>query len=440
MRKGIMALEAYDQQGTDPNDPLSVTHLEEADDITLEEASNILGDARVVAGEIGRDLSEAERVIQISDCLEDLALVAAEIQKATKGETLLIELVGQVAAAGTEVEPSDVVPSMESFEGASIATEGIMDTAARVWAAIQNFIQKIWAKIRDFWRVNVVTTKYKKTLKDLQQMVKDAGAPHGEKRTFAVTGASNGLMAQMHQEQVWSHLDHALQHFLMVDTVVFKDYANGILKMGDEIAKGIDEFDPKQPEVSADRLRDKLTNLHLKVTHEITSQGFIGNGSLRYQEHARVVGEDASISLERIRLSGLKYTKGATPKQIANHGDRLNGVPMGTVPEMTSVLKYAEKLLDLLEEFYSSKVDDFYKASNECRKASEKAAKEMSKLDKAEFGGRSMSYYRAMLNFNSAFATWTNEPFIPMYEHTLRVVNSLFLVVRGSLTCYQGKK
>lgn len=439
MRKGIMALEAYDQQGTDPNDPLSVTHLEEADDITLEEASNILGDARVVAGEIGRDLSEAERVIQISDCLEDLALVAAEIEKATKGETLLIELVGQVAAAGTEVEPNEVVPSMESFEGMSIATEGIVDTAKRVWAAIQNFIQKVWAKIRDFWRVNVVTTKYQKTLKELQQMVKDAGAPHGEKRTFNVTGASGGLMAQMHQEQVWSHLDNALKHFVRVDEVVFKDYAAGILKMGEEISKAIDEFDPRLPEASADRLRDKLTNMHLKITHEVTSQGFIGNGSLRYQEHARVVGEDASISLERIRLSGLKYTKGATPKQLANHGDRLNGVPAGTVPEMTTVLKYAEKLLDLLEHFYSSKVDDFYKTSDKCRKASEKANKEMAKLDKAEFGERTMNYYRAMLNFNSAFASWTNEPFIPMYEHTLRVVNSLFLVVRGSLTCYQGK-
>ncbi len=439
MRKGLFALEAYDQAGTNPDDPLSVAHMEADNFITLEEASIILGDARVVAGEIGRDLSEAERVTQISDCLEDLALVAKEIKQATGSETMLIELVGQVAAAGTEVEPDKLVPSMEQYLGLSIATEGIVETAKRIWAAIQNFIQRVWNKIRDFFRVNVVTTKYQTTLKELQAMVKAAGAPHASKTTFNISGVANGLMPQMHQAQVWSHLANELTRFEHIDALVFKDYATGILKMGEEVKTAISEFDPQTPQASTEQLRDNLSATHLSVTHELTSQGFIGNGSLRYQQHQRIVGEDASISLERIRLSGLKYTKGATPKSIEHGRDKLDGVPAGSVAEMTAVLKSAEKLLGILESFYTDKVKEFYKTADECKKASEKANQAMNKLDRAEFGEKSIGYYRSLLNFNTAFASWTNEPFIPMYEHTLRVVSSLFLLVRGSMSCYTGK-
>jgi hypothetical protein len=435
MRK-FFAQEAYDNAGTNVNDPLSVAHADEGEEITLEEASIILGDSRVLAGEIGRDLSESERVTQISDALEDLALVARDIRQATPQETMLIELVGQAASAGHgDVSPDELIPSMESYVGLSVATEGIVDTARRIWEAIQNFIVRVWNKIRDFFRATVVTGKYKKTLTELKEMVKNAGQAHESKTTFNVSGAAHGLMPDMHSGQVWSHLNAELERMVSIDKVVFKDYASSVLKMGGEIAKAINDFDPKVPERAANELKDKLGALHLDVAPDVTAHGFIGSGTLRFQKHERVVGEPVEVALERLRLTGLKYQKGDAPK--GNHN--LEGMPAGSVPEMTEALAAAEKMLETLEVFYGQYVTQFYKAADECRTASNKASKAMGELDKAEFGNKSIGYYRSMLNFNTAFANWTHEPFIPMYQHTLRVVSSLFILVRGSLSCYKGK-
>jgi hypothetical protein len=328
---------------------------------------------------------------------------------------------------------------MESFIGMNIATEGIIETARRIWEAIQNFVVRIWKKIRDFYRTEMVVKKYKKTVADLKAAVKNAGALHESKHTFNISGASHGLMPQMHSAQVWSHLQHELNHFIRVDTDVFKDYAGAVLKMGGEIAKAIGEFDAKTPEKAATELRDKLAALHIRVAPEVTTSGFIGNGSLRYQNHERVMGESVDVALERIRLSGLKYTKGETPKSVSTGKDILDGVPAGNIHEMTDVLNAADKLLDILNAFYGQYINQFYKTSDACRAASNKASRAMIELDRAEFGNKSIGYYRSMLNFNTAFANWTNEPFIPMYQHTLRVVSSLFLLVRGSLSCYRSK-
>jgi hypothetical protein len=430
--------EAYDESGTNPNDPLSVAHVDEGEDISLEEASIILGDARVLAGEIGRDLNESERVIQISDALEDLALVAKDIKAATPAETFLIELVGQTATAGTEVLPEQVIPSMESYIGIAIATEGIVDTARRIWEAILNFIRKIWSKIRDFYRTTVVTKKYKSTLLELRAMVRSVGEAHELKKTFNVTGATHGLIPQMYSANVWESLRAEMTHFVKVDDFIFKDYASAVLKSGAEITKGITEFDPKIPEKAAEDLKDKLAGVMIDVPQEYTSKGFIGSGHLRFQKHERVHGESPDVALERIRLSGLKYTKGEVPRTIEKGDDVLQGVPAGSVPEMESLLDQAEEALEVLLTFYSQYVNQFYKTAEECQEASVKASKEMELLDQAEFGNKSVGYYRSMLNFNSAFANWTYEPFVPMYHHTLRVVNSIFILVRGSLSCYKS--
>jgi hypothetical protein len=432
------AQEAYDEQGTDSKDPASVAHADEGEVISLEEASIILGDARVLAGEIGRDLSESERVIQISDALEDLAVVARDIKAATPAEAFLIELVGQTATAGTEVLPEEVIPAMESFIGMSIATEGIIETARRIWEAILNFIKKIWSKIRDFYRVTVVTKKYKATLLELRQAVRAVGEAHELKKTFNVTGATHGLIPQMYSSNVWEHLNTEMTHFVKLDDFVFKDYATAVLKSGAAITEAISQFDPKIPEKSADDLKDKLTGVLIDVPSEYTANGFIGSGHLRFQKHERVHGESADVALERIRLSGLKFTKGDVPKTVERGQDVLQGIPAGTEMEMEQLLDHADACLEVLTSFYAQYVNQFYKTADDCQDASVKASKEMELLDKAEFGDKSVGYYRSMLNFNSAFANWTYEPFVPMYHHTLRVVNSIFILVRGSLSCYKN--
>jgi hypothetical protein len=439
MRIGLLAQEAYDEAGTNDNDPLSVAHLEAGNLITLEDAALILADSAETAASIRRDLHESERLIQVTDALESLQEVLRGITNATPAELRLAEIAGQLVVAGSEVEPCRIVPALESADQLNIATEGLVDTIKRIWQSILAWTQRVWAKITSFYRSSVVVSKYKKMVDDLKAEVKKAGDAHDEKKTFNISGASSGLMIDISTPASWDHLNEELKRFLTIDQEVFKNYASNVLERGGEIVKAINDFDPKIPAKSADALKERLLGMRSKEGGEGLTKPFLGNGKLELQAYDKVGGEDATVALERLRLSGLKYVKAATAATIEKGKDELHGVPAATIAQMEGLLDSAAELLEVVDAFYSRMTEQFDKTAKELQAASNKATQAMEQLDKAEFGEKSVDYYRTLLNFNKAFADWSSEPFIPLYQHTLRVVNSLAALTRGSLTCYKVK-
>jgi hypothetical protein len=439
MRIGLLAQEAYDEAGTNDNDPLSVTHLEAGNLITLEEAALVLADSAETAASLRRDLQEQERLIQLSDALESLREVMGQITEATPQHLRFFEIAGQLVVAGSEVEADRIIPAMESQADLVIATEGLVDTVKRIWQSILAFVQRAWAKITAFYRSSVVVSKYKKMIDDLKAEVKKAGDAHDEKKTFNISGAAHGLMLDMTTPKGWDELNKELKRLAHIDDIVFKTYATSVLERGGEIVKAINEFDPKTPAKSADYLKGKLLGMHSTGSEAGITDPFLGNGKLELQTYDKLEGEDSGVALERLRLSGLKYQKAATAKTIESGKDVMDGIPAASIPEMEGILDQAGELLEYLDVFYSRMSEQFDKTAKELQAASNKATQAMEKLDKAEFGDKSVEYYRTLLNFNKAFADWATEPFIPMYQHTLRVVNSLAALVRGSLTCYKVK-
>jgi hypothetical protein len=435
MRQGLLAQRAAPQQ-----DPVSVTHP--ADTITLEQAALIMGDKAELIGSIRRDLAESERLIQLSDALESIADVARSIQNATPNELRLLELCGQLAVAGSDVEPDRIVPSLESFLEGEIALEavdGMVSTAKKIWEAVLMFVRRVWEKIRNFWSSGVTISKYKKTITDLKAELQRAGDAHPEKPTFAVSGVSHGLMLDMSTTGSWEHLLEELKRLETVDDAIFNDYSKWVLERGAETARALRDFDPKTPEKSAGALKDRLIGMHLPEYGDVTTKAFLGGGKIENQAYDKMGGEDPAIALERLRLSGLKYKKVEVASTIEHGKDELHGIPAGSHAQMEEALTGCEKLLDMLDAFYSHKTADFDKTGKEIELASNAATEAMGRLDKAEFGAKSLEYYRVLINFNKAFADWANEPFLSMQHHTERVVNSIAQLVRGSMTCYKSK-
>lgn len=435
MRNGLLA-----QEAAAPITP-SETHSA-ADTITLEEAALIMADSGELVGSIRRDLLESERMIQLSAALESIAEVARNIKAATPNELRLLELAGEIVVAGSEVEPDRIVPAMESYLDGAIALEaadGIVGTAKQIWDSIMTFVRRVWEKIRSFYRTSVVTSKYKKMIADLKTELQRVGEGHPEKTTFSVSGAAHGLMVDMSTASSWEHLSTELKRFEGIDEMVFKTYANGVLERGAETVKAINDFDPKIPAKSAEALKARLMGMHSETSGDGITEPFLGNGKLELQKYDKLGGEDASVALERLRLSGLKYHKAATASTIEGGKDEMHNIPAASHPQMEEILAAADKLLDTVDVFYGHLVGQFDKTAKELEAASNKATTAMGELDKAEFGEKSLDYYRTLLNFNKAFADWSTEPFIPMYQHTLRVVNSLAALVRGSMTCYKVK-
>ena len=162
-------------------------------ELSLEEEQVLMDEAATDAAEVDKDLGESERVIEVSDALEDLAVIADGIEEATPAEAALIETAGDMAVAGTDVQPEEVVPAMESYIGRRIATEGIRETARAIWESIQRWVKSIWEKIEKFfYKLFGVIPGMRKRIAALEKRVDEAvGKKVEEKKVTISSGVAS---------------------------------------------------------------------------------------------------------------------------------------------------------------------------------------------------------------------------------------------------------
>ena len=53
--------------------------------------------------------------------------------------------------------------------------------------------------------------------------------------------------------------------------------------------------------------------------------------------------------------------------------------------------------------------------------------------------GKALHHYRSLLNFNKAFADWSYQPFVPLYNYALRTLRSMLALIDAALDCFEGK-
>ena len=136
MRSLALGIEGFQEPG------ITVSFEEEA--ILVEGAANDLADAQQTQAEVGR-------VEDIVDGLEDLAAVADQIETATPTDVAMVDTAQRLALAGSDVDSEEVTPSLESFVGRTISTEGIKELAWKLWESLKKTLKKIWSKIEGFF-------------------------------------------------------------------------------------------------------------------------------------------------------------------------------------------------------------------------------------------------------------------------------------------------
>jgi hypothetical protein len=406
----------------------------------MEEAAFEVAEAGAHAAEIQHDLAESERVIQVSDALEDLAYVADSIKQATPAEAALMETAGNMAVAGTDVEPDAIVPSMESFIGHRIATEGIKETAQRIWESIVMFIDRIWEKIRGYWRINKTLPTWRKKLDALKKMAGEVG----DQKHVDFVRASIHLFAFVKggglSEKDFQEHPLDLPRFVKTVRGMFAEYANGVVEKGQEIAKAIGEFDVNRPEKAAQDLKNKLTGMHPEgFASSAGIDKLIGHAHLELVAYENTAGEDVDAALERLRNSGVKYVNDGA-HFVAQHAAVPSVIPVAPKHAYVATLGMLDEMLSSMEHFYEKTYHEFDDLGKRIKYASATATKAMGKAGEAAMAeGRTIHHYRSLLNFNKAWAQWTYQPFVPLFTHAIKVLRGYSALVEAGLEAYDEK-
>lgn len=418
--------------------------------ISLEEEALMTSEAEGDAAEVATDLAEAERLIEVSDALEDLAVVADDIEEATPTELQLIETVGQAAVAGSDVAPEEIVPAMESFKGGRIATESIRDRARSIWEQIQRYLKQIWEKIESFfYKLFGTVPSLRKRVAALRDKVDAKQGMKSEAKPMKMVGATYLSIAGTPVKNEGG-LNKGLSDLEDAAKYVFGAYSDGVATRGEVIADALNKFDIKEAEKATTELRDKLVAQKppkmpgTASANQSRFPGFttyigpalLGNHSLAAKQFNE--GDSSSVlgALDKFRRAGVELIP-TNEKAVAAAANAEFSVM--SLSAMNTALGHLDKILDLVEEFRRGKrTKDINKSRESIKSASSKATKAMESAKTGDEEARStVAYYRAMINFNAAYARWVQQPAIPFSSSALSTVRATLNLIDKNLSTYK---
>lgn len=424
--------------------------------ISREEEEVMADEAADAADEASTGLDESERMLGLTDSLEDLAEIADGIEEATPVETQLLTVAGNMAVAGTDVPPEEIVPAMEGYIGTKIATEGFRERATAIFRAIMAQVKKVWGFIEKFF-YNIFGTvpRLRKDLKALRDRVDSTNGKKLEDKKVTVSSGVKALSVNYVTPKNGGDITKNLGTLLGEVTTVFGEYTDKIAKVGEAAADNLSDFDADKASESADKFLKAVNAAMGKVSLSGGSSsgnrfpGFKsaagadlpGNVTLflKKPESSSVRNHGSSIlnELEHARHAGIVLeSTSEKPK------DSPNDFQMDTMTsaQMHSAIDDAEKILDKLEDFNRGKrTAEMKKTRARLESASDKASKAAEKAEKStEASDRAVvAIYRGLVSYNQAYARWSQNPAVPLLNQSLATIRASVSVIAKSISAYK---
>lgn len=424
--------------------------------LSLEEEAIIFDDAINDYNEIGSDIAEVERISQVSDGLDDLATIADSIDTATPQEVALIQTVGQMAVAGTNVDPSEVVPtvtsadlvntdgtsvpSLESFIGNKISVAGIREVAAKIWEKIKAFVAYIWEKItrfiHDIW---VGIPRIKNTIEVLKvkvaEMNKNKLAVDANNRISFIRNVP-GLMVAGKLVNSGSSLITELGKLQAVSKVVFEEYVNALVNRGHAIAGVMYSNEENGLEKTGKKLFGSIQKTPFpKFQGKKQSGNLLGNFYIEhsnYSDGSEVNGEtdDIILALEVAR----SFNISVSDNEIIPVTKEQKSMPVLTLDEISKVLANLDSLITTVEQFeskgYSKLLANAVNITNSFNKFSRDVQA------KGDDEPRNKAIYKGIVDFGTTYSKWAYSPTSPTIINVVRVIRSTMVAINKSIALY----
>lgn len=426
--------------------------------LSREEEEVMAADAAEAADNAETGLDESERMLGLSDGLEDLAEIADGISEASETETQLLTVAGNMAVAGSEVAPEEIVPAMEGFVGRRIATESFRERAAAIWRAILAQIKKVWAWIEKFF-YNIFGTipGLRKELKALRSRIDDTSAKKLEDKKVTISSGVKAVSVDGSVPKSDGDLTKGMSALLDAVTFVYGPYIDGLAKLGDTTAEHISDFDAEKPAESVSKFvtylekndgklydvpgassasGSRFSGYTAKAGHALPNNVSLFAKKPKLETIRQHASKDLAV-LDMCRHMGVELLSTSEKEKDVPDSFEINTISVAT---MHNLIDDMEKVLDKLEDFNRGKrTAEMKKTRTKLETASDKATKAVEKAEKSDKAEDRavIVYYRGMLNFNQAYARWCQNPAVQLLNSSLASIRGYKAVIAKSLSAYK---
>ena len=451
MRKFMVAYEAW--EGAEYDNDM---------EISQEEAEVMETEAKTLETEMSNDVQDAERALDTADSMEDLAIIADSVDEATPTETALMQVAGDMAVAGTDVDSEDVVPATECFKGRRVAAEGFRETARNIWAAIKKFVKDIWAKLEKwfyniFGAIPLLRKSIEKTRKRMEETLNDGKSIQGDGKKFELTNGLDSLRVGQDVKTKATDINKGAEAF---KTVIEGLLDGGLVaKYGEKVADAIEEYEgdtKTTAETSANKVFDVVDAnkptfafTAIKPNHEfgseytvMASDGVLGGREFVYRFKKAKISNNNITKLDK--LNAARSTRFSF-QQLSTKVKTKDSIQFETMKtsEIEESMDIAESILDTLENFHRRKgKKDLEKARDRIEKACNQVESQSGNVDDSVNTSDQreiLAYTRAVYKFSPAYASLASTTLTQSYNIGLQIVRTLLMLSSRSLSQYTTK-
>lgn len=444
-------------------DPLPSLHVSvEEENLALVEGIEASNKAKVL-------MEEMERSLQVSETMDDAALVIADVEEVTPEVSQMVDLIGKITTAGTDTPVSDVVPSLESYIGTKVPTvsvESLQDRARQIWKFIQEKIKQIREWMRQFWNGLTTVAMTKRRIGNLREKIKkiekDGNIPDLSSKTVFRSGMNTALQINGKPVADAGELAMCLNRLRDTAVSIYDRWPDRTVHFGQVLIQEIKGFEfgeikkLEDPQTNASSLSTMASRLNKEIALGLSGFSYsahatgniaqaaepgytatdgpqlLGNHHL----HVRYPTDDVNDlgGLERSRNSGVTFIgEQDRMSHPASAGAETIHVPK--LKDVDLLLAQVENILKLADEYRrGSKV----KKLEQIGKDIETASAQLSKVhEKAQPTAVVDQYYRSLLNFNLTYQRWASSPAADMTKLIIRVVNSVVPILRSMVNLYE---
>lgn len=418
--------------------------------LSVEEEVVALQEADELQGEVVDGIAEAERVEDVTDAMLNIADTVEEVDQLTPQQAMLIENASEVAVAGTDTSPDDVIPPMEDLigEGKEVALESFVEDmrrrAGEIWARIRQFVIDLWAKITAFFkRIFATAPRHLARIKELRDVIaakKKGGNAKAKSETVQVMVGTTALSYPSYMVRNANDLNKGIGELQKLSDWVYGQYLKNVKVQGDMIATELKKFDPNKAAESLATVARGLPKANFNNVLKSPGTGYMGCFDL----HVVRIEKDKIQGLSDSQvLNALRHTKivlesrdGAAPAVTRE------GFATMSFEEMEAVLKSVEGVLKKVVGYETS---SDYKALESTRQAlmegGNAATAAMGKMNGNDEAGKmqrmfALEVMKSLQNFNTTFTGWASNLTVPMSKKLINVSRASLVLVEKSLAQY----
>lgn len=423
--------------------------------ISCEEADVLNDEAQADLAEASGDLETAERLADVSDAMEDMAAIVDGVDEPTETERNLVEVAGDMAVAGSDVEAEEImVPATESFGRPGM--ESIGERARQIWDKVLAMLKKIWEKIEGFfYKIFGSVPSKRRNLKSLRDAVDKASSKSIDKdnKKFKVS-STKGLTVNNQGVKTAAAFQSAVNDSVAAVKWGTEDYSAKLKQAGEKLADAVGDFDAdKVTEFAASVVKSleilpKIPGAQSETGDRfggmasVVGSALLGNRSivLRHPKSGDVKGTAGSHlhTLEMARRTAIMFLATNHKKDEAASDFEFETL---STSQMEKLLDSAETILDQIEQFSrGQRAKDISAARKKIETASTKAStawdKRMDDKDNKPTEEQ-RALFKAALGFNLSYANLAKEPIASLIQHGLSVTSTIFALVNKSVSLHK---